>query len=141
MTTKALGVIVHLLRLILFPIGTYLQIKIIRACKKDKDKTWLIDVTRSVVLILLIFFNALFEPLNEYVPNYPEYRKGTNRILPVEPPGGGRQEDLLVDCGSRPYGTPFSSLYLHYLGGGVTPSEHGNVNVLDDVHADLLHRL
>ena len=73
MTTKALGAIVNLLRLILFAIGTYLQIKIIRACKKDKDKTWLIDVTRSVVLIPLIFFNALFEPLNEYVPNYPEY--------------------------------------------------------------------
>ena len=68
-----LGVIVNVLRPILFAIGTYIQIKIIRACKKDKDKTWLIDVTRSVVLIPLIFFNAIFEPLNEYFPSYPEY--------------------------------------------------------------------
>ena len=73
MATIILGVIVNVLRPILFAFGTYIQIKIIRACKKDKDKTWLIDVTRSVVLIPLIFFNAIFEPLNEYFPSYPEY--------------------------------------------------------------------
>ena len=59
--------------MVFFGIGTYLQIKIIRVCKKEKDKTWLIDITRSVVLIPLCFFNTLFEPLNDYFPNYPEY--------------------------------------------------------------------
>ena len=73
MTNIVLGVIVNTSRIILFVIGTYLQIKIIRVCKKEKDKTWLIDTTRSLVMIPLCFFNAIFEPINDYFPNYPEY--------------------------------------------------------------------
>ena len=68
-----LWIIVNTLRHIFFGIGTYLQVKIIRVCRKEKDKTWLIDITRSVVMIPLCFFNALFEPINDYFPSYPEY--------------------------------------------------------------------
>ena len=68
-----LGIIVNTFRPIFFGIGTYLQVKIIRVCQKEKDKTWLIDITRSVVMIPLCFFNALFEPINDYFPSYPEY--------------------------------------------------------------------
>ena len=46
-----------------------------------------------------------------------------------------------MNCGPWSDGTAFSALYLHYLRRGVTSTEHRDVDVLDDVHADLLDRL
>ena len=46
-----------------------------------------------------------------------------------------------MNCGPRPDGTALSALDLHYLRRGVTSTEHRDVDVLDDVHADLLDRL
>jgi hypothetical protein len=40
-------------------IGVYLHFKIIRVCKKDKDITWRLDITNSIVLILH-FFHCIF---------------------------------------------------------------------------------
>ena len=58
---------------------------------------------------------------------------------------------MALSCGSkyqfllerRPWrdGTSFSCLDLHHLGRGVASSEHGDVDVLDHTHADLLDGL
>ena len=54
---------------------------------------------------------------------------------------GYLEEELLVYGGARPYWAALGRLDLQDLGGGVAATEHGDVDILDDAHADLLHRL
>ena len=59
--------------LILFSLGTFIQLKIISTCRKEKDKTWKIDITHSVGMMVLFFFSIMFEKLTIYFPAFPEY--------------------------------------------------------------------
>ena len=55
-------------RLVLISIGTFINLKIISVCKKEKSKTWQIDIVRSAAVIPVMFFAIIFEALNDYFP-------------------------------------------------------------------------
>lgn len=60
-------VISMIFRLVLISIGTYINFKIILVCKKERNKTWLIDITRSFALMPVMFFTLTFEAINDYI--------------------------------------------------------------------------
>ena len=62
-----------ILRILLFLIGTLLSVKIIRVCRKEKDRVWMINVTRAVVAILLMIFAIIFETVMELIPDISDY--------------------------------------------------------------------
>ena len=62
-------VIVFLVRILLFSIGTFLSVKIIRVCRKEKDRVWMINVTRAVAAIILMIFAIIFETVTHHIPN------------------------------------------------------------------------
>ena len=59
--------------LILFSFGTFIQVKIISTCRKEKHNTWKIAISHSVVMMALFFFGIMFEKLTHYFPAFPEY--------------------------------------------------------------------
>ena len=61
-------VISMFVRLVLISIGTYINVKIISVCKKEKSKTWQIDIVRAVAIVPLMFFIVIFEAFNDYLP-------------------------------------------------------------------------
>ena len=72
--TSALGeVILNCANFVLYSFGTFIHLKIISTCIKEKDKTWQIDVTHSVGMIILFFFTIMFEMLTNYFPGFREY--------------------------------------------------------------------
>ena len=67
------NVVAFLARIFLLSIGTVLSLKIIRFCRKEKDKVWLINVTRAVAAIALTIFAVIFEAMTEHIPNFSDY--------------------------------------------------------------------
>ena len=59
--------------LVLFSFGTFIQLKIISTCRKEKNKTWQIDITHSVGMMILFFFTSMFEKATEYFPTFHDY--------------------------------------------------------------------
>ena len=71
---RVIGEIIHnCAMLVLFSIGTYIQLKIISTCRREKDKTWQIDITHSVGMIILFIFSSMFERVTDYFPEFREY--------------------------------------------------------------------
>jgi hypothetical protein len=66
-------VVAFLVRISLFAIGTFLSLQIIRVCRKERDKVWLINVTRAVAAISLMIFIVIFEALTEHIPDFSDY--------------------------------------------------------------------
>ena len=63
-------VIIATLSLVLiYLVGLYFQIKIIKISKKDKDMTWKIDISHSIVMIVHFGFQILFETTTNVIPN------------------------------------------------------------------------
>ena len=56
-------------RIVLCSIGTYINLKIIFVCKRERNKTWQVDIVRSIAVIPLMFFAITFEAMNDYFSN------------------------------------------------------------------------
>ena len=59
--------------IIFFVIGLYLQIKIIRVSKKEKDVTWRLDVCNSTIKIVFFSHRIIFEIISYCVPSLHQY--------------------------------------------------------------------
>ena len=71
---RIIGEIIHnCAMLVLFSLGTYIQLKIISTCRREKDKTWQIDITHSVGMMILFSFSSMFERVTDYFPQFSEY--------------------------------------------------------------------
>ena len=57
------------IQVILFFIGTFIQIKTISICKQEKGATWKIHVIHSVILIINFTFNISFDSVIYFMPS------------------------------------------------------------------------
>ena len=55
-------------QLILYAIGSYIQIKVISTCRKEKDKVWQITITNSIIMMIVFSFVMIFETVTSHVP-------------------------------------------------------------------------
>ena len=60
-------------RVVLLSIGSFIQLKIISVCKKEKDKTWQIEISHSIAMMVLFSFAIIFESIIRHIPNLSEY--------------------------------------------------------------------
>ena len=56
-------------QIILFFIGTFIQIKTISICKQEKGATWKIHVIHSIILIINFAFNISFDSVIYFIPS------------------------------------------------------------------------
>jgi hypothetical protein len=71
---RIIGEILHnCAMLVLFSLGTYIQLQIISTCRREKDKTWKIDITHSVGIMILFIFSSIFERVTQFFPEFSEY--------------------------------------------------------------------
>ena len=61
------------IQLILYFFGTYIQIKIISTCKKEKDKVWQITIANSITMMIVFSFALPFQTITEHVPVMSQY--------------------------------------------------------------------
>ena len=54
---------------ILYAVGLYLHLRIIRVSKTTKDMTWKLDITHSMICIALYTYNVLIHPTTYFVEN------------------------------------------------------------------------
>ena len=54
---------------VLFAFGTFIHVKIVSTCRKEKDKTWQIDITHSIGMAFVFFYAIIFERLIDNVPD------------------------------------------------------------------------
>ena len=59
--------------LILYAIGSYIQIKVISTCRKEKDKVCQITITNSITMMILFSFGMIFENVTSHVPVMSQY--------------------------------------------------------------------
>ena len=60
-------------QLILYVVGSYIQIKIISTCMKEKDKVWQITITNSISMMILFSFAMIFQTIFRHVPVVSQY--------------------------------------------------------------------
>ena len=69
--------IIHILsQLVLFSIGTFIQVKTILICKKEKQIPWELHITNSVILIIYFSFSICFYTSTHFIPLLPIYFGG-----------------------------------------------------------------
>ena len=69
--------IIHILfQLVLFSIGTSIQVKTISICKKEKHIPWELHITHSVILIIYFSFSIGFYTSTHFIPLLPFYFGG-----------------------------------------------------------------
>ena len=59
--------------LILYAIGSYIQIKVISTCRKEKDKVWQITITNSITMLISFSYGMIFENVTSHVPVMSQY--------------------------------------------------------------------
>ena len=59
--------------LILYAIGSHIQIKVISTCRKEKDKVCQITITNSITMMILFSFGMIFENVTSHVPVMSQY--------------------------------------------------------------------
>ena len=69
----ASNILIEILMLAFFSIGTVLHIKIIKVSKKEKDLTWQIDITNSVLVIFCFANVILIHLLTHWVEDLHQY--------------------------------------------------------------------
>ena len=70
--------IIHILfQLVLFSIGTSIQVKTISICKKEKHIPWELHITHSVILIIYFSFSIGFYTSTRFIPLLPFYFGGS----------------------------------------------------------------
>ena len=68
---KSFSTMIHVVfQVILFFIGTFIQIKTISICKQEKGATWKIHVIHSIILIINFAFNISFDSLIYFIPSF-----------------------------------------------------------------------
>ena len=60
-------------QLILYAIGSYIQIKVISTCRKEKDKVWQITITNSITMMTVFSFVMIFQTVSSHVPVMSQY--------------------------------------------------------------------
>ena len=66
---KSFSTMIHItFQLILFFIGSFIQIKTISICNQEKGATWKIHVTHSIILIVNFAFNITFDSVIYFIP-------------------------------------------------------------------------
>ena len=60
-------------QLILYAIGSYIQIKVISTCRKEKDKVWQITITNSITMMIVFSFALIFQTVSSHVPVMSQY--------------------------------------------------------------------
>ena len=66
-------VVAFVVRIALLAIGTFLNLKIIPICRKERDRVWLINVTRAVSAMSFMTGAVIFEALPEFIPDFLDY--------------------------------------------------------------------
>ena len=62
-------IIITMSLVLIYLVGLYLQIKIIMIAKHDKDTTWKIDISHSIVMIIYYAFIISIETTTHVIPN------------------------------------------------------------------------
>ena len=62
-----------LTQILLFSMGSYIQLKIISISKDKRANTWQMDITHSVALMIFFSFGLIFEPIIDAVPTLSQY--------------------------------------------------------------------
>ena len=65
-----------IMALVVYPLGTYINWKIISVCRKVKDKTWQQDVVHSISMMSALFVMVVFENISNVVEVLSEYTGG-----------------------------------------------------------------
>ena len=66
---NSFSAMIHIIfQLILFFIGSFIQIKTISICNQEKGATWKIHVTHSIILIVNFAFNITFDSVIYFIP-------------------------------------------------------------------------
>ena len=60
-------------QLMLYVVGSYIQIKIISTCMREKDKVWQITITNSISMMILFSFAMIFQTIFRHVPFVSQY--------------------------------------------------------------------
>ena len=60
-------------QVILYAIGSYIQIKVISTCRKEKDKVWQITITNSITMMTVFSFVMIFQTVSSHVPVMSQY--------------------------------------------------------------------
>ena len=60
-------------QVLLYAVGSYIQVKIVSTCRRERDKTWKITITNSIVLMIFFFFAITFETITEHLPVLSQY--------------------------------------------------------------------
>ena len=69
---KLFSTMIHItFQVLLFFIGTFIQIKTISICKQEKGATWKIHVIHSIILIINFAFNISFDSVIYFIPSLP----------------------------------------------------------------------
>ena len=69
----ALNILIEVLMMTFYSIGIVLHIKIIKVSKKDKDLTWKIDISNSILVIFCFAFVILTHFLTHWIDNLYQY--------------------------------------------------------------------
>ena len=67
------SIIYIILQVLLFSIGLFINLKLIRVCNKDKGITWQISITHSIVMIVNYGFIIPFYSVTHFVPFLSQY--------------------------------------------------------------------
>ena len=62
-------VIFVLVEIILLALGSFIQLKIVSICVKEKHITWQIDITYAVGMMITFPFATIFSTITDYVPD------------------------------------------------------------------------
>ena len=60
-------------QVLLYAVGSYIQVKIVSTCRRERDKTWKITITNSIVLMIYFFYAIPFETITEHFPVLSQY--------------------------------------------------------------------
>ena len=59
-----------------YPLGSYINWKIICVCRRVKDKTWKQDIVHSISMMSALFVMVIFENISNYVTKLSDYTGG-----------------------------------------------------------------
>ena len=65
-----------IMAVVVYPLGSYINWKIICVCRRVKDKTWQQDVVHSISMMSALFVMVIFENISNYVTRLSDYTGG-----------------------------------------------------------------
>ena len=62
-------IVINVFKVFLLCLGSYIQLKIILNCLKEKNTvTWQLDIFYAVVVTIFVFYSIIFEPIIDQIP-------------------------------------------------------------------------